>query len=122
MGISPTLDKTVLGVSSDEIDDRHLLASLLLEAIDQSDVDIDIEVYEGNRHPDWDRDSPCPECGSEKISIIEADDSIYTWDEGKRELTYDGVGHCAGTQISFFCQGCDQVLAEHPAAGIIDWV
>lgn len=122
MTTSPTPNETVLGVSSDEVDDRHELATILLNALDEADVDLDLNVYEGNRHPDWDRDGPCPECGGEKISIIELDDSIYTWDEDAGELTYDGVGHCTGTQVSYFCQSCEQVIAEHPAAGITAWV
>lgn len=116
------MPEVTLTISVPETEDTngHNLGDLLdkirsLELEHAANIDVSNIKW---THPEWDWESPCPECGSEEFHCEEFDYSIY-------ELGVDGI--CfkekadPGPEIRItgvMCQspGCDTQLYRGPAS------
>ena len=93
-----------------ENDDSHTLAELarILSSLDPED---------GWQHDDWEPGDPCPECGTNRISVIEPREYIYTYDE-RGDVVQTSYGDVSGPEMNHYCKECDVLLSEHPATAL----
>lgn len=93
-----------------ENDDSHTLAELasILSSLDPED---------GWQHDDWEPGDPCPECGTNRISVIEPREYIYTYDE-RGDVVQTSYGDVSGHEMNHYCKECDVLLSEHPATAL----
>jgi ribosomal protein S27E len=91
----------------DEIDAvASLLESLRADAEAQLDR-IDAVVKLAEKHPDWGRGKPCPECGNITLSCMRAEEDIYVSEGG--EFTYVDSGDAIGPVLNVVCPECDNL-------------
>jgi hypothetical protein len=100
--LSPLLDL--------EDNDSHTLAELasILSALDPED---------DWQHDDWEPGDPCPECGTDRISVIEPREYYYTYDE-QGDVVQTSYGDVSGPEMNHYCKECDILLSEHPATSL----
>jgi hypothetical protein len=93
-----------------ENDDSHTLAELasILSSLDPED---------GWQHDDWEPGDLCPECGTNRISVIEPREYIYTYDE-RGDVVQTSYGDVSGPEMNHYCKECDVLLSEHPATAL----
>jgi hypothetical protein len=103
--LSPLLDL--------EDDDSHTLAEL-------ASILSSLEPDDGWRYDGWEPGDPCPECGTNRLSVIEPREYLYTYDEqgGVVETSY---GDCSGPVMNHWCKECDMLLSRHPATELF-WI
>ena len=93
-----------------ENDDSHTLAELarILSSLDPED---------GWQHDDWEPGDPCPECGTNRISVIEPREYIYTYDE-RGDVVQTSYGDVSGPEMNHYWKECDILISEHPATAL----
>lgn len=72
------------------------------------------EVVEAWQHDDWEPNEPCPECGSENITVIVPRE--YNTETFKGELMHTAPAEVIGPDMNHYCKNCDTHLSNHPAS------
>lgn len=76
-----------------------------------------LSVESGSQRSDWEPGEPCPECGTNRISVVEPREFIYTYD-GNGDVVGSAPGEVNGSELDHYCKECDILLSEHPATTI----
>ena len=91
-------------------DESQTLANL-------SNILSSVNVESGSQRNDWEPGEPCPECGANRISVIEPREFIYTYDDNG-DVVGSAPGEVNGSELDHYCKECDILLSDHPATTI----
>lgn len=77
-----------------------------------------LTIKEINVHENWEKGEPCPECGSEEISVMALDEDRYHSADGDYEFIRKG--DAIGPGVSFICGDCLETLRHVPVESVIN--
>lgn len=111
-------DVTVSG-DDDRTEKAEAVEAAVEDLLDETDAlgPIDIEDFAvdlGAHREDWEEGEPCPECGSENISVMNLSEDRYISEDG--EFEFIKKGDAIGPDTSYICGNCVTFLKYSPAA------
>jgi hypothetical protein len=97
------------------------IATRLEHIFEQSEADTaDLSVkglFEMDEAADWSSGEPCPACGGEVFSVMEATEHHYQSIEdapGEYHLEYATYGDAIGSTLNYWCLNCETVIRGIP--------
>ena len=92
-------------ISGESVESREALGTALEAGLKQTDLNTeDIGVHTGDEHDEWEPGEPCPECGSDRISVMVLSEDIEHHDHQQSEFLKKG--DTLGPALSHTCAEC----------------
>lgn len=109
-------DVTVSG-DDDRTEKAEAVEAAVKDLLDETDTLGPIKVRDfavdlGAHREDWKEGEPCPECGSEEISVMNLSEDRYISENG--EFEFIKKGDAIGPDTSFVCGNCVTFLKYRP--------